>query len=68
MALERFIAHTKTFARIAGYSVDGRVALPTTVEKISLKKPAHKYVVGQILSDIWRDKIILIFRLISVST
>lgn len=43
VALERFIKHTSTYGRQVGFSVDGRVALPTTVEKIAVKKPANKY-------------------------
>ena len=42
-ALERFIKHTSTYCKQVGYSVDGRVALPTTVQKIAIKKPPNKF-------------------------
>ena len=43
VALERFVKHTSTYSKQVGCSVDGRVAMPTTVTKIAVKKPAHKY-------------------------
>ena len=43
VALERFLKHTSTYCKQVGYSVDGRVALPSTVQKIVVKKPPNKY-------------------------
>ena len=41
--LEDFLAHTSTSCRQIGLRIDGRVALPTSVTKISAVKPAHLY-------------------------
>ena len=49
VALEEFLKYTATLAKQVGYSVDGRVALPTTTEKISIVKPRdrfHEHVIG----------------------